>query len=68
MARALTAAALAQALVTVIALAAGSGGPASGPLEIVAVNALFIALFVGSALLFRHAAREGSSTRESRRD
>lgn len=68
MARALTAAALAQALVTAIALAAGSGAPASGPLEIVAVNALFIALFVGSALLFRHAAREGSSTREGRRD
>ena len=58
MARALLVTALAQALVAAIALAAGSGAPASGPLEIVAVNAVFVALFLGSALLFRAAARE----------
>ncbi len=57
MARALFATALAQALVTVIALLAGLGAPASGPGEILFLNASFVALFVGSALLFRKAAR-----------
>jgi hypothetical protein len=55
-ARALLATALAQALVAVIALVYGLGGPASGPLEVVALNAFFAALFVGSAWLFRRAA------------
>lgn len=57
MARALFATALAQALVTVIALIAGLGSPASGPAEILLLNGFFGALFVGSALLFREAAR-----------
>ena len=59
MARALFATALAQALVAVIALIAGLGSPWSGPLEIVALNGFFVALFVGSAMLFRKAARGG---------
>lgn len=57
MARALLATALVQALVAGIALIAGehetSGSSVS---EIVALNAFFAALFIGSALLFRHAA------------
>jgi len=51
MARALSAMALAQALVALVAL----GLRSSGPLEIVAVNGLFVALFSGSAYLFRRA-------------
>src|ERR687895_1422202 len=58
MARALFATALAQALVAVIALIAGLGLPWSPPLEILALNGFFVALFVGSAFLFRYAARE----------
>lgn len=57
MARALFAMAIAQALVAAIALALGLGYPASPPLELVGLNGMFIALFVGSALLFRRAAR-----------
>ncbi|MCG8607827.1 hypothetical protein MJD09_22935 [bacterium] len=57
MARALFATALAQALVAVIALIAGLGSPGNGSLEIVALNGFFVALFVGSALLFQKAAR-----------
>jgi hypothetical protein len=57
MARALFAAALTQALVAVIALIAGLGSPESGPLEIVALNGFFVALFAGSALLFQKAMR-----------
>jgi hypothetical protein len=57
MSRALLATALAQALVAVIALIFGlsSGSP---PAEILALNGFFVALFVGSALLFRYAGRE----------
>jgi hypothetical protein len=58
MAHALFATALAQALVAVIALIFGLGSPWSGPVEILALNGFFVALFVGSALLFRYAARE----------
>jgi hypothetical protein len=58
MARALFATALAQALVALIALSFELGFPESGPLEILALNGFFVALFVGSALLFRYAARE----------
>ena len=58
MARALFAMALAQALVAVIALIFGLGLPWSPPVEILALNGFFVALFVGSALLFRYAARE----------
>ena len=56
MARALLATALAQALVTAIALVAGLGLPWSGPAEILALNGFFIAAFVGSAWLFRRSA------------
>jgi hypothetical protein len=58
MVRALFAAALVQALVAVIALVAGLGYPASPPLEILGVNALFVALWLMSAWLFRKAARK----------
>ena len=61
MALALSATALAQALVAVIALVAGLGTPLSGPAEILILNVFFVALFVGSAWLFRHAAREHPS-------
>ena len=57
MARALFATALAQTLGAVIALVGRMGTPFSGPLEIVAINGFFVALFVGSGLLFRKAAR-----------
>lgn len=58
MARVLFATALAQALVAVIAVIAELGSPLSPPVEILALNGFFVALFVGSALLFRYAARE----------
>ncbi len=58
MVRALFATALAQALVAVIALIFGLGLPWSPPVEILVLNGFFVALFVGSALLFRFAARE----------
>jgi len=58
MARALFATALVQALVAGIVLIFGLGLPWSPPLEILALNGFFVALFVGSALLFRYAARE----------
>ena len=58
MARALFATALAQALVAVIALIFGLGsGSPPGVLGILILNGFFVALFVGSALLFRYAAR-----------
>ncbi|MDX1547169.1 MAG: hypothetical protein R3247_09290, partial [Rhodothermales bacterium] len=57
MARALCAMALAQTLVALIALVGRLGAPHSGPLEIVTVNGFFVALFAGSAVLFRKAAR-----------
>lgn len=55
MARAMFAAAAVQALVAVIALIGGLGQPWSGALEIVLLNALFVALFAGSGWLFRRA-------------
>lgn len=58
MARALIAMALAQGVVTAIALIAGEHrAPAVPAAEIVALNGLFVALFVASAALFRRAAR-----------
>ena len=57
MARALFAMALAQALVAAIALIARLGLPWSGPAEIVLLNGFFVAMFAGSAWLFRRAAR-----------
>lgn len=56
MARALVATALAQALVTVIALIAGMDRyPGSSVAEIVGLNLFFVALWMGSAYLFQHA-------------
>jgi hypothetical protein len=55
MARALFATALAQATVAAIALVAGLGRPWSGPLELVLLNGIFVALFAGSGFLFRRA-------------
>ena len=57
MARALFATALAQALVAAITLIVGLGLPWSGPAEILLLNGFFIAMFAGSAWLFRRAAR-----------
>ena len=57
MARALFATAVAQALVAVIVLVFGLGLPWSPPVEILALNGFFVALFAGSAVLFRYAAR-----------
>lgn len=59
MARALLATALAQALVAVIALIAGKHqAPISSVFEILGLNGFFVALFIGSAWLFRRAARK----------
>jgi hypothetical protein len=59
MARALLATALALALVAVIALIAGKHqAPISSVFEILGLNAVFVALFLGSAWLFRHAPRK----------
>ncbi len=59
MARALCATALAQALVAVIALILGMHqAPYSSVIEILGLNGFFVALFLGSAWLFRNAARE----------
>jgi len=49
--------ALAQVLITAIALIARLGLPYSGPLEILTLNGFFIAMFSGSAWLFKYAAR-----------
>ena len=61
MARALFATAPAQALVAVIALIITLGSPWSPPgvLGTLILNGFFVALFVGSAWLFREAARGG---------
>ena len=56
MTRALFATALAQSLVAVIALVAGLGYPVSSPGKILMLNGFFVALWVGSAWLFRSAA------------
>jgi hypothetical protein len=59
MARALVVTALAQALVAVIALIAGLGSTGPGwPGDVLSLTGFFTALWVGSALLFRKAARE----------
>jgi hypothetical protein len=57
MARALFATALAQTVVALIALIAELGSPWSGPRELLMLNGFFVALWVGSALLFLRAAR-----------
>jgi hypothetical protein len=62
MARALLAMALATALVAVIALIAGKHeAPLSSASEILGLNGFFVALFLASAWLFRHAARRNQA-------
>ena len=56
LARALFATALAQALVGAIALKLPN---TAGSVQIIIVHGVFVALFTGAALLFRHAARKG---------
>ena len=58
MARAMFVTALAEALVAAIVLIAGLSGPKPEAGVIVIFNGFFVALFVGSALLFRRAAQE----------
>lgn len=60
MARAMFAMALVQALIAAIALIAGLGRPWSGPLELIALNGFFIAMFIGSAWLFQRAGQAKS--------
>ena len=57
MTRTMSTMAIVQALVTGIALIAGLGLPYSGPLEILALNGFFLAMFAGSAWLFQRAER-----------
>jgi hypothetical protein len=57
MARAMYATARAQALVAATAVVFRLGSPASGALELLALNGFFVVLWVGSASLFREAAR-----------
>ncbi len=61
MARAMVATALAQTSLAMIAVIAGMGHPASPPLEIFGVNALFVGLWLISAWLFWKSAREQAS-------
>ena len=58
MARALVATAAAHAFVALIAVVGGLGGAASGPLEIIGVNGLFVVLWGAAAFLFARAARQ----------
>ena len=58
MAVALFATAFAQALVAVIAIVGGMAIASTGPTKIILINGFFVALFVGSAILFRQASRE----------
>ena len=68
MARALLATALAQALVALIALIAGKHrAPVSSVFEILGLNGFFVALFVGSAWLFRRATRRQQEARRGAR-
>jgi hypothetical protein len=61
MALALLTTALAQGMAAVIALISRVGSPGSGLLEILALNGVFVTLFVGSAWLFRRAAERHPS-------
>lgn len=63
LARAMTATAIAQTLVTAIAIAYGLGAPASGPLELLATNGFWVAMWLGSAWLFSKAAEAPTSAR-----
>ena len=62
MTRALSATAIAQGLVAVIALLMGEHqSPVTSVFEILGVNGMFVALFLGSAGLFQRATRERPS-------
>jgi len=65
MALALLATAVAQATVAAIALVARHAQSPAGSAEIVVLNGLFVTLFIGSAWLFRHAARQRRHARPS---
>ncbi|MYA63258.1 MAG: hypothetical protein F4022_09020 [Gemmatimonadetes bacterium] len=65
MARTLVGMAIAQAAVAAIALFGGLGRPWSGPLEIILSNGFFIALFLGSAWLFRRAATASTNDQDT---
>ena len=61
MSRTMFAMAVAQTLVTIIALIAGMHqGPEISMVEILILNGFFVALFAGSAWLFRHAAHKSN--------
>lgn len=60
MAIAMVAAALAQAMISVTALAAGIIPAYNSAFEILGITGFFVTLFLGSALLFRRAARATS--------
>jgi hypothetical protein len=65
MARTLVAMAVTQAAIAVMAVLAGWGMPWSPPLEVLTLNAFFVALFLGAASLFRrgaHGRREPASS------
>ena len=61
MSLALFATAIAQAVVTLVAIIGKLGAPASGPLDLLLLNGLFIALWVVSACLFRQTARTAAA-------
>ncbi|MBD8066056.1 hypothetical protein IC608_11285 [Devosia sp. PTR5] len=61
MARTLTGVAAVQMLITIIALFLQLGYPDSGPLELLAINGLFVAMWLFAAFLFSKAAREPSA-------
>lgn len=60
MAKAAAAAALAQTLLTAVAIVAGLGLPASSALELLAVNGFFVAAWLLAAVLFHMAKRTGA--------
>ena len=65
MAGAMTATALATVAVAAIAYAAGMSTPGEWLRELVFLNGFFVALFAGSAVLFREAANGGGATGDS---
>lgn len=58
MSLALLAAALGQVLVALVTIFGGLGAPVTPARAYVVLNAIFVALWIGSALLFRSAARD----------
>lgn len=67
MARAMTASAVATALVAVIALLGGEHrSPVTSVAEILGINAMFVTMFLGSAALFQKATPERSSASDVR--